>query len=125
MHDRQRRFRHIAPESLFQAVGRDHAAYASLAGMFLASTPAQRDAVLAAIALGDGAAIAACCHAARGSAVLIGAVALGDLLARCEGQARRQGATPAPCAQRRLRRLFALALAETARSLAVYGQVAP
>lgn len=121
----QRRFKHIAPECLFQAVGSERAAYACLAGMFLASTPAQRDAVLAAIALGDCATIAASCHVARGSAVLIGAAGLADMLARCEGQARRHGIAPAASDHLRLTRLFALVLAETARSLAIYGPAAP
>ncbi|HET7291997.1 MAG TPA: response regulator [Vicinamibacteria bacterium] len=65
--------------------------------MFLGGTPGRIDALAAALAKGDGAAIKAAAHVLRGSCGMIGARRLAELCAEIEGRARTeaQGGMPA------------------------------
>jgi CheY-like chemotaxis protein len=115
-------YAHSTPHALFQAVGADSAAFCMLARLYLDSAPAARWRALR--AAGGSAALAALCHEMRGSAVVLGAAALGAELAACEAHARA-GKLPPPAQLAAVENELALVQADVERALTQFGAPRP
>lgn len=111
-------YQHIDPSRLLATVGGDVAGYRDLAGIYLATTPAQHQQLQQALAEGDCARAARLCHTLKTSVLLLGAAELGDMLRTLErfAQDGEQAVLPLACSE--VARLFALVEDEVRRSLA-------
>lgn len=81
-------YHHIDPQVLLQAVAGDIDAFCSMAHTYLRIAPPMLARLRQAAAAGDVTALAYDSHALKGSAALVGAARLAQLLAQIEGRSR-------------------------------------